>query len=404
MTELRFNHHNVSPRKDLLHFIEEHGSPRVYEDLGKDPEAWIEELGIINRYLTGDGLVGGESIDSVPIDEPDFKKLGKGVFLYRGRHRRSRGLWIRKANGDSLEKEFGRQSVWDHYRIGTRVHLKINSKFAKVPFEEFLPENFERKGKPVKRGKFEGKRPIFTFPIQMNGNEMVVYAKGADVEFNYYFEDSKPKHRLTNIAGMRKTSSGDEMKTTLDLMDLGVKVPGVVGYYDGAVEEFLFLEEVQGDSPKKFIRSKRSELIKQDAEMLAALCLGGYRKMGFEDFDDKVFNGSDLFLIDVDECDNLYFPWSPDYRDVLLNPSDQKKLKGFRRTQRGLFRRMLMDAIYEYRDSLTPNQEDKKAYVESFFRKIGWKSPTQKEVRKLTTFKKNYMTLDSYMAMMSDTG
>ncbi|GAG81694.1 unnamed protein product, partial [marine sediment metagenome] len=59
MEEIKFNCHRVPARKDLLHFIEEHADKEVYEKIGENPSAWLDELQIISNMLTGQGLVGG---------------------------------------------------------------------------------------------------------------------------------------------------------------------------------------------------------------------------------------------------------------------------------------------------------------------------------------------------------
>ena len=136
--------------------------------------------------------------------------------------------------------------------------------------------------------------------------------------------------------------------------------------------------------------------------MLAKTCLTGYRKQGFHDFDDKIFDGKDLYLIDVDECVDLYSGFRG-YRDTLLNPKDTRKLREFRKMQRGTFKGTLGDVLFEYRKSLTPSQEDRKLYTKTFFKTLGWKEPSIKEMTKLTSFDEKRMTMDSYMSMMHDT-
>jgi len=402
MPELKFDHHRVNSRKDLLHFVEENGDPRVYEHIGQNPQAWIDELSLISQVLTGESLIGAVGLDCPPIGNPNFRELGNGAFLYRGEQGRLRGLWIRKHPGPPLEQPERGSLEWTHYKIGARAELRVNSDFSQVPFEQFLPENFTQVAQPVQKGK-GNKRPLFTFPVVMDGTEITVYAKGADISLSYYYEYSKPMYRLTSIAGICKTTSEKEMRTHLEIGALGANVPKVLGYYRGDVEEFLFLKEVKGAHPDKALLQNRREIIKQDAEMLAVLCLAGYRKIGFPDFDDKVFDGTDLYLVDVDECRDLYFSSAPDFRRILLNPRDSKELPKFRSLQRSLFVMLMRDAIYDYRESLTPTEEDKAEYIRAFYQKLGWKQPSDGKIRRLTDFPKDYMTYDRYMAMMCDT-
>jgi len=82
MNGIRFDHYRVNSRMDLLHFIEEHGVENVCERIGEDPDAWFDELEIVSQLLTRNPLVGGNGLNQPPIGEPDFKELGKGVFIF----------------------------------------------------------------------------------------------------------------------------------------------------------------------------------------------------------------------------------------------------------------------------------------------------------------------------------
>lgn len=403
MNEVKFDYHRINSRRDLLHFVEEHGDRQVYEHIGENPKAWIDELNILNQALTGNPLVGGTGLDQPPIGEPDFIELGNGAFLYRGKHDRLKGLWIQRHVKKDLEEITGSSVEWTHFRIGTRAKLRVNKEFSEVPFEQFLPEHFEQRARPVEKDKDPNKRPLFVFPIRIDGKEIIVYAKGADVSLSYYYESSKPGYRLTNIARISRTTSKREMETTLSLRGLGVNVPRVIGYYEAPMEEFLFLEEVAGKQPDEVLQDHKGEIIRQDAEMLAVLCLSGYRKIGFTDFDDKIFDGTNLYLIDVDECRDLYYSSAPHFREVLLNPQDPREIQKFRKLQRSLFVGAMGDAIYNYRDSLTPTESDKESYVRAFYKRLGWKQPGGKNMKKLITFSKDYMTHDSWMSIMCDT-
>lgn len=402
MPEMKFDYHRVDSRKDLIHFVEEHGDQEVLEHIGDNPQAWVEELSLLNQTLTRNPLVGGVGLDQPPVDEPDFRELGNGAFYYRGKYDRLRGLWIRRPVGKDLEEITGDQFEWTHYRMGGRAVLMINQEFSNIPFEEFLPENFEQKAKPFEKEGGFSKRPISTFSVHNGEREMVVFAKGADVSLSYFSAESKPSYRLTSIANISKTTSKREMGITLELGDLGVNVPRVIGYYESPLEEFLFLEEVRGKKPDDFLPKSREEIIRQDAEMLATLCLAGYRKIGFTDFDDKVFDGANLYLIDVDECRDLYSEAAPDFREVLLNPKKAKGLRIFRKLQREIFTVEMKDAVFKYRDSLTPANEDRANYVRAFHQRMGWREPDERQMKGLIDFPGDYMTHDGWMSMMCE--
>ncbi len=405
MEEVKFDYHRVNSRKDLLHFVEEYGDERVLEKIGQNPQAWLEELQILGQMLNNDSL--GSSLVGInfpPVKEQDFRELSKNVFLYRGKFSKLRGLWIKEHVSKNLEKIIGKPYEWKHFKVGTRAELKVNHEFSEVPFEQFLPENFEQNARPVEKSKGFNKRPLFTFPVESNQGEIKIYAKGEDFSLSRYFESSKPSYRLTPIAGISRTTSKTEMETTLNIRNLGVKVPRVVGHYESPMEEFLFLEEVPGKHPDEVLEDNREEIIKQDAEMLANLCLSGYRKEGFTDFDDKVFDGKNLYLIDVDECMDIYFPFNPNFREVLLNSKDTKKLQDFRQLQKELFVGTMRDAIFNYRGTLTPTESDQKEYVSAFYERMNWNQPNKSELREMLHFPNDYMPKDLWINLMCDTG
>lgn len=403
MKEIEFDHHRFPARKDLLHFVEEYADKDVYTKIGENPSAWLDELQIINKMLTGQDLIGGIGMNPPPVGDKDFRELGNGAYLYRGANRTLRGLWI--TENKDLEKKVSIDE-WTHYNIGTTAALSINQEFSDIKPEIFLPDNIESKGARVQKNKngmdVAEKREIYKFQINHNGQEVGIYAKGVYVSCMHYYSYAKPGFRLTTLSNVSKTTSKRELETTLTLAQLGVNVPVVVGYYKEPLEEFLFLTEVKGKTPDKCGDSDKKNIMKQDATMLAALCLGGFRKPGFTDFDDKIFDGSNLYLIDVDECGDLYYSSVPNFREMFLNPKDTSTLTRFRKLQKEMFERTLKDALFEYRKNLIPTREDQTQYIEVFYEKIGWNKPTKKEIASLTKFPKNYITFDSWMAMMCD--
>ncbi|HUS60503.1 MAG TPA: hypothetical protein VMX76_03990 [Nevskiaceae bacterium] len=171
------------------------------------------------------------------------------------------------------------------------------------------------------------------------------------------------------------------------------------------MEEFLFLQKIEGENPSGFLESQRQTIIEQDAQILVALCLLGYLKPGFEDFDDKVFDGQNLYLIDTDEIVDLYSQHGmapSDFKELLLNPTDVKALDEFRETQRFIFGKTLKDVLFRFRKTLVPTPEDQALYIASFFRKIGWPKPTEAQIRELTTFPENYLTLEQHIGMIME--
>lgn len=394
---MELNPYRVTARKDLIDFVEEKLDSKVCEQIGKEPERWIEELGLINQLLTREGLSAGIGFPFPEEAQKESQKLGERVFRYKGNQRNLRGVWIsRETKRYDYEKNAEIPcNEWAHYFLGANGTLKINKDFSDIPFETFLPENFEPKCKAVKTNK----RPILTFDVSRGNEKLSIYAKGAFISMWHLYDP--PSYRLTNVSRIDKLTSKEEMERTILLAKKGIKVPTVIGYYETSIEEFLFLQKVDGKDPRDYFDACRKEIIVQDAQMLASLCLLGYGKVGFEDFDDKLFDGKDLYLIDVDELHDIYHA-SVDFRKVLLNPNAVDCLDRFRKQQNEIFMRALRDSIYSYKKTLTPKKEDMMLYALSFFKKIGWDKPTKAKLNSIITFPENYTTLDVYMSMMSE--
>jgi len=397
--EIKFNHYRADSERDLLHFIEDNDGKDIYEKIGENPKKWIDELSWIYEMFAKTNLVCTSGIDSPPTSEKEFKKLGDKVYLYRGENKRLRGLWIYKCGNDS-----SKATNWEHYRLGDKANLTINKEFP-INYTNLIPENFEKIAKIVEKEKDKGyladnpKRPIMKF----NADGFNIYAKGSQILCAHYYEEAKPWFRLTSFSNINKETAESEMNKTIEMSNLGIKTPRVIGYYESLFEDFFFAEEVQGKSPKEYIQSHRDEIIMQDSEMLANLCSSGYCKFGFTDFDDKIFDGKNLYLIDVDECSDIYAHDEIDYRSVLINPKSDEKFKLFRKYQIDRFKQELKDAIYEYRNDLLQNSEDKKNYVKTFYKSMRWKEPDKNEIKKLITFPDNYITRESNISMMMDT-
>ncbi len=399
---VKFDYHYINARRDLLHFVEQELDSDVIAKLGTDPVAWLDELSIVTQMLTGSGLVRGDAFYPAPEDDLDFNQIGDDVFLYRGQHGKLRGVWIREPVPDDIQELLGSGPYkWETIKFGTRAELHVNNAFSNVSVNDLLPENFESVADVVEKEGKIGKRPLFKLALACGGNTVDVYAKGADVNLSRYYDYAKPGYRLTSLAGITRTSSKVEVERTLKFGASGIAVPNVVALYLGTVEEFAFFEAVEGRDPQDYFETHKREIVKQDARMLAIMSLLGYRKQGFGDFDDKLFDGTNLYLIDVDECMDLYDGLLKG-RDMLLNPRDTNELRRFRRAQRDIFIRTMRDTIFGYRDSLTVSDEEQVLYVRSFFKQMGWKDPTDGKLERMLTFPENYMTHSSYMAMMME--
>ncbi len=379
--------HRVPARQNLLDYAQEL-EPDLYAQLAADPKGWIAELSTINAMLTGDGL--GAAV-GMPLPEQDTEAISDDVVLCHSRDRFFNGLWIRI------------DGQWNHYRHAPKAVLRVSKIVSGVNPNELLPENFTETGEVVK----DVKRPIIRMNIDTEHGPVSVFAKGSVNTKSYYYEHAKPQHRKTYLAGISRVNSQAEMTHATNLEKLGVHMPRTIGYYEALTEQWLFVEAVQGGEVSTWLNNAeaRTKIIEQDAAMLAALCRSGYRKQGFHDFDDKIFDGESLYLIDTDELVDLYGYLNIAYRDILLDPTKENELIEFRALQRGIFLSMLKDALHEYqrpeRTNLLQNKQEALNYVRAFANALGWKL-SDEEYLSLVAYKDDYMTTDRYMALMSD--
>lgn len=377
MDSTPFVRHCLPARKDLLDFVEKELDKQVREKLGKCPVPWIDELNIINLMLTREPLVRGKGIHQPPVGKPNFAQLGPTVYHYTGPEIVLRGLWVQG------------ERQWAHLQIGGVATLSLHPDFD-CNNQMFLPENFERSSTEVKVNK----RPIRKF----DACGKTVYAKGSVVSPTKMY--TPPSYRLTSLARVDKVTSEEEVHRTFELETAGIAVSPVIGYYKALAEEYAFFGEVKGKNPKDCF-DQRDTIIDQDAQMLATLCRLGYHKQGFTSWDDKVFDGRRLYLVDVEEIDDLYFPLATDFRKVLLDPKDNASVKSFRKQQKNHFLQLAKDAIFNYRSDLLPGEDQQIQYLHAFCKELGW-TLSAGEKKSILKYPQNYCTLDSHIAMMLD--
>lgn len=409
---IEFDYRLIYGRTDLLGVIAEKVDSGIYDKIGENPARSIEELEIIYEIIARESLGGSVDIHQPPLDDPDFRKLGEDFFLYRGTQKKLRGLWLSKEIDDY---NFNTHTVikrpeWTHLQLGDRGTLGINRRYQGVNPESFYPENFSTVAIPAEKAKGKAiRRPILTFEVERGEERFKVYAKGSHLAFSIFSQ--RPSYRLTSIAGVEKESAIEEGDRLVKLARAGVKTPTVIAFYNTPVEDFLFVEGIPGETPDRHLESHRIAIIEQDAQMLAALCLVGYYKFGFGDYDDKIFDGQDLYLIDTDEISDLYkvYTRAIDFRRILLNPTDITSYRKFRKLQREIFIHVLKDAVFEYREAsfgccepLLPELDHQAQFVEAFYKRIGWQRPSYSQIKRLLTFPENYRTLPSEITLMMD--
>jgi hypothetical protein len=376
--------HRFPARESLLDYVATL-VPDLRQQIARDPVGWSEELGVIYEMLAGHPWTGLTGIDPPAEDRDD---IGENAAIVSGKGHFYDGLWIKR--GDS----------WTRYRVEELAVLKLSPQIGKVAIGHLLPENFTEEGELVK----DNKRPIYRFTAPGPIGDLKLFAKGSVRHTSKYHPHAKPSHRKTSLATMDHIRPAEEYRRIRRLSALGVSLPRTFGLYTSLTEEWMYTEYVEGrEIPDWLDKPKAVEtIIDKDAKMLAALCRAGYRKQGFCDFDDKIFDGENLFLIDTEELTDLYLPGPINFRELLLDPNDESALQDFRNLQRELFMVMLKDAVFEYRNSLLDTPERATQYILTFFGSFGW-DLDEDTLTSLLEFPDNYFTHDRFAAIMSDT-
>lgn len=364
--------------------------------IGEDPQGWIDELDLISRMLGAQGISAGYGFLALPLKDNDTEQIGEGVYISRSPNTRVRGLW-RYTPENSLEPGENDAWSWAHYKLGSRVEVGVVEGFQGAQ-SQLVPDFFDQYSELVS-DRF---REVRKGEITVRDESIAVYSKGSTVIESRYYQ--KPKYRLTNIAQITNHSPRRELDIFRELSERGVAVPKFVGLSRSEYEQRVYYEEAVGLSPEEYFETHRDEIIIQDARILAALALMGFRKFGFDSFDDKIFDGETLYLIDADEVEDLYKnSISPKALMIeFLDPNDESGLERLRELQRQILTQLLRDAISDYSKNLTPSRENRELYVRSFFQNIGWGEPTDEDLAYFANIPDDYLTHDREVFLMSD--
>lgn len=184
--------------------------------------------------------------------------------------------------------------VWQGYCLTNKNEFVLSDNYSYLDPDIFSPDNLSRNGELVKSDK----RNIYRLKVEKNE----FYVKSSSILL-------RPRPRIDfydmfeYLPEIVKLSSKLEAERFLRLSRLGINVPKVIGYSTGQSIDFLVVESIDGDHPNKSdYLENRFNIIEQDAKVLDALTALGLKKIGFEDFDDKIIKDGKLYLIDVDEC------------------------------------------------------------------------------------------------------
>lgn len=184
--------------------------------------------------------------------------------------------------------------IWQGYCLTGKNEFVLSEDYSCLDPNIFNPENLARNGELVKSDK----RNIY----RLETGESIFYIKSSNIllrpRYNIDFYDM-----FESFPTIEKLDSKVEAERFLQLAELGVNVPRVIGYSVGQVSDILVVENINGDHPTgSDYLENRFNILGQDRQILVALNTLGLEKRGFEDFDDKILKDGKLYLIDVDEC------------------------------------------------------------------------------------------------------
>lgn len=379
----------VKPRVSILD-IAKRLEPEFLQLFLEDPDGWIEELSNLYSIVTGHtvGRVIGQSPNP---DDPALHMLSDRLAITTdSNYFMQNGIWLQK------------DEEWINYAIPERATVFKKRDFSTVNSDQLQPDYFEKYGKVLK----EGKRLIVEFPIDTPDGQLIAIAKQAQRTEELYCPDYIPAGRKTNLSQVHINESCQEAEGLKKLHELGIPVPQVIGYYESIGEQWIIETKVIGAQIDEWLGDEIAleKIIQQDATMLAKLCRLGIRKQGFCDFDDKLFDGETLYLIDADEAQDLYLMMGIDFQEILNDPTDTSKLSEFRDLQKATFLQELKDALYVYQGSLLTDESRRCQYIQQFISELGWEL-SEKELTSLLDFgddNSRHMTRDMFNSLMLD--
>ena len=255
-------------------------------------------------------------------------------------------------------------------------------------FENFLPRNFIRLGERIENiGRDIYKAPF----LRRDGKKEIIVAKRQKLSFSHL--NNPPEDWITSVSEIRVFKDvSEEVENLLELNSLGVPVENPVGYFKEGIEQYIFTRFVHGENPKEIITddSRRNSYWKEDAKLLARLANAGYKHQGFysPEFDDKIWDGKNVILIDADETFKVAQNWR--FSDYFRENPD--KLSNY-------FISSLEDCL-SYVFSKVMRKDEMIPYAQSFLEERGEDvSRAEKIVENLEIGR---CTEESYFAMMMD--
>jgi hypothetical protein len=176
--------------------------------------------------------------------------------------------------------------------------------------KEYYPESFCPRSwfgsAQILQSIFEGKREIYSYEVKTkDGSIKKIVAKRAQNSNSVY--DNNTGRSLSSFTGVAR-SARKESLVGIDLLRKGVDVAKPLGYFYQGCEHYAYFEFVHGQSPLEALKTnKRAKVWESDATLLARLSNADYKHVGFysQEFDDKVWDGEKLVLIDCEETQKL---------------------------------------------------------------------------------------------------
>jgi len=256
--------------------------------------------------------------------------------------------------------------------------------------ENFFPKFFIDGGELIQE---ERRRIYRVSAMKRDGSRKDIMVKGT--KFSRSFLYDPPKEWLTDLASIKLfKKSSKELQELIKLNKFSIKTEKPLGHFRQGLEQWLFTEYMEGENPLKLLEDQkmRKKLWAADATLLAKLCKAKSKHQYFysKEFDDKLWVGEELALIDVDEqLDMLNRKYYKDY--FAKNPD---KLIPYQLD-------WLKDCIMSYLSHGLMREEEAYGYIKTFLKTMNLEDICIKEIIKEAKNPKR-ITEENYFALMSD--
>src|SRR3989344_2063563 len=259
--------------------------------------------------------------------------------------------------------------------------------------ETYYPENFIPSIWIGKVEMVQEDRRIYSLgAVKKDGSTQKIMIKGPKYLNTFLYV--LPKHWLTSLSRISLYKNAQlEFETLINLQKHGIKTEKPLGYFEEGLENWLYTEFLEGQNPLELLEfpERREEVLKADARLLARLSKARMKHWYFysPDFDDKLFIGGEICLIDTDETKDVF---SQFHCGKYFKENPEKLLF--------YYQDWLKDTLSYYLMMGIIKEHELKTYALEFFRERGEMLDLEEILKEVSP---DRQTEESYVSMMRDT-